>query len=490
MKKILITYNGKDFEITHEQWKSKYRKALDGKTFEYKVIDSDAVTSGEEFLLANVEAEANAPTRERQAIQAQMEGEIAQARREAGTGAPSSFPYLREAYATGSDPEVGALRDLAALPGKGYGAVIDLFSEEDPRRAMGMTSEELAAEDRTGRSILASPSLAPSTLTALYTGGMSIPTQIAGQIASNTVFQPGYGEGSMAVDAILTSLPAGFSVAASKTKAAGIAAIKKALESKGIRNASPEILEEAYQSLSKVGAGKRMVQESGEALAKDLAGPALGASDIPKSGILRNLSRGAPVEIPTAAFGRARKAILSSVKAKGGRSLDEAREAISRVDAMEATQKRIAALQEEGGYATEAYTRDIVDALKKVADIPELVKEAEGYISTAAEARAKDEVQRAISAAFNRPPGLLANNIPDASFSQPLENLRAGTALQEIYGDSGRGILDVISEPTVAARGVARSPTGKMIAEKGLMTTGAVSPSVLNRLYYIEGENK
>jgi hypothetical protein len=233
-----------------------------------------------------------------------------------------------------------------------------------------------------------------------------------------------------------------------------------------------------------------MVQESGEALASDLAKPTAGASDIPKSGILRNLSRGAPVEIPTAAFDRARKSILASVKAKGGRSLDEAREAISRVDAMEATQKRIAALQEEGGYATEAYTRDIVDALKKVADIPELVKEAEGYISTAAESRAKNEVQRAISAAFNRPPGLLANNIPDASFSQPLENLRAGTALQDIYGDSGRGILDVISEPTVAARGVARSPTGKLIAEKGLRATGAAAPSVLNRLYYSQGENK
>ena len=446
---------------------------------------------GPDLSLAGFEAAANAPTRERQAIQAQMEGDIAQARREAGTVTPldfpflreahASFPYLREAYATGTDPEVGALRDLAALPGKGYGAVIDLFADEDPRRAMGMTSEELAAEDRTGRSILASPSLAPSILTALYTGGMSIPTQIVGQVAANTVFQPGYGEGSMALDAILTSLPAGFSVAASKTKAAGIAAIKKALESKGIKNASPEILEEAYQSLSKSGAGKRMVQESGEALASDLAKPAAGASDIPKSGILRNLSRGAPVEIPTAAFDRARKSILSSVKAKGGRSLDEAREAISRVDAMEATQKRIAALQEEGGYATEAYTRDIVDALKKVADIPELVKEAEGYISTAAESRAKDEVQRAISAAFNRPPGLLANNIPDASFSQPLENLRAGTALQEIYGDSGRGILDVISEPTVAARGVARSPTGKLIAEKGLRATGAAAPSVLNR---------
>ena len=489
MKKILITYNGKDYEITPEQWKSKYRKALEGKTFDYEVIDTDAITSGEEFLPANVEAEANAHARERRATQAQMEGEIAKARREAGTGAPPSFPYLREAYATGTDPEVGALRDLAALPGKGYGAVIDLFDYKDPRRAMGMTSEELAAKGRTGRSILASPSLAPSILTALYTGGMSIPTQIVGQAAANTALQPGYGEGSVALDAILTALPAGFSVAASKTKAAGIAAIKRALESKGIKNASPEILEKAYSSLSKVMAGKRMVKESGEALASDLAKPVAGASDIPKTGILRNLSRGAPVEIPTAAFDRARKSILSSVKAKGGRSLDEAREDISRVDAMEATQKRIAALQEEGGYATESYTRDIVDALKKVADIPELVKEAEGYISTAAESRAKDELQRVISAAFNHPPGLLANNIPDASFSQPLENIRAGTALQDIYGGNGRGILDVVSEPTVAARGVARSPTGKLVAEKGLRTTGSVAPSILNRLYYNEGED-
>lgn len=521
MKKILITYNGKDFEITPDQWKSKYRKALEGKTFEYEVVDPDVITSGDEFLPANVEAEANAPARERQAIQAQMEGDIAQARREAGTGAPSSFPYLREAYATGTDPEVGALRDLAALPGKGWGAAIDLFADEDPRRAMGMTSEELSAEDRTGRSILASPSLVPSTLTALYTGGMSIPTQIAGQVAANTVFQPGYGEGSMALDAILTSLPAGFSVAASKTKAAGIAAIKRALESKGIKNASPEILDEAYQSLSKSGAGKRMVQESGEALARDLAGPSLGMSDIPKRGILRGLSLNDPQDIPTEAFASVRKEILESVKSKGGRSLDEANAAIAKVNSFEEAQASINALVSEGGYSTQSYIRDIVEELKKVADVPEMLKASEKYISTAAKENALNATRRnlsyilkmsGVSAPLDSKDGRAAlykiargkgpisdvyRSLPtiedlttEGLLIEPVRNLGAGTALQEIYGGSGRGILDVVSEPTVTARGVARSPTGKLIAEKGLRTTGAAAPSILGRMYYSEGENK
>lgn len=497
-------YRAWNEDLNEKQFKRL--KELETKAEEAYLMEG----GGPDLSLAGFEAAANAPERERQAIQAQMEGDIAQARREAGTGAPSSFPYLREAYATGTDPEVGALRDLAALPGKGWGALTDIVTGEDPRRAMGMTSEELAAEDRTGRSILASPSLVPSTLAALYTGGMSIPAQIAGQIASNTVFQPGYGEGSAAIDAILTALPAGFSVAASKTKAAGIAAIKRALESKGIKNASPEILEEAYQSLSKAGAGKRVVQESGEALAKDIAGPSLGKADLPKSGILRGLSLDDPQDIPPEAFSSVKKEILESVKSKGGRSLDEANAAIAKVNSFEEAQASINALVSEGGYSTQSYIRDIVEELKKVADVPEMLRASEKYLSVAAKENALNKARRNLSyilkmsgvsapldsregrasiykiARGKGPISDIYRSLPtiedlttEGLLTEPVRNLRAGTALQEIYGDSGRGILDVISEPTVAARGVARSPTGKLVAEKGIRAAGAAAPSVL-----------
>lgn len=462
----------------------------------FHIIDGDGILIKERVPANRIDEEMAKAEKENPGIDLYLDKATSAVEDRALQTVESSMPYSAEWSKGKASPGVtGALkrfgsgvvagaRDLSSATGQ---ALARMYGEPGD---IGKTSEEYSSEGRLGKSILTSPAIVPSVATAILTGGSSIPYQIGGQVASNMVFMPEYGTGDVALDAVLTALPPGLNVLASKTKAAGMAAIRKALESKVLKNVSESVVEEAYNRLSKVRVGKKVVQESGEALAKDLAKPAPGASDVPKSGLLRNLSRGAPVEIPTAAFDRARKSILASVKAKGGRSLDEAREVISRVDAMEATQKRIAALQEEGGYATEAYTRDIVDALKKVADIPELVREAEGYISTAAESRAKDEVQRILSAAFNRPPGLLANSVPDASFSQPLENLRAGTALQEIYGGSGRGILDVVSEPTITARGLARHPTGKLLAEKGLRGTGAAAPSILNRLYYREGENQ
>ena len=55
MKKIIITYEGKDYTITPDEWKNKYRNALKGKVFQYEIIDEPTTSETTPFKITNGE---------------------------------------------------------------------------------------------------------------------------------------------------------------------------------------------------------------------------------------------------------------------------------------------------------------------------------------------------------------------------------------------------------------------------------------------------
>lgn len=53
MKKIIITYEGKDYTVTPDEWKNKYRSALNGKVFQYEIIDEPMIDETTPFKITD-----------------------------------------------------------------------------------------------------------------------------------------------------------------------------------------------------------------------------------------------------------------------------------------------------------------------------------------------------------------------------------------------------------------------------------------------------
>ena len=487
MKKIRILYNGKEFVVTPEQYKSKYRAALQGKEFQYEVFD-DELTDASEFLPGNVEAEENAPLRARQAIQAEQQGAIEQARSQAlNEDGETLFPYMRKARAEGTDEEMGALKDVAAMVPRGYAALQELYANDGYVDATPKTSEEYFNEGSTAKGILTSPTFFPSTLAALATGGMSIPAQIGAQVAVNAPLMEDYGEGSRALDAILTALPAGIGLVAGKAKSAGMTAIRKALEAKGIKNVADDVVEQAYGMWAGKTAGEAISKKAGGKLASMLEGPSGPPSVIKTSKdydwLLKNL--GNPGE-KVLGYDAVRKEIAASTKlakgAAGRRTEDEAAEALKKVGWMEGRETLLKSKAAAGGYDPESYLEEITTALGNVADVPELI------------ANARINLTKAGASAKIAVPMILASNPGGAGYKaveksvqdvlrQPLQQelsaLQVGKALQNGMRpevSAGR----VFMEPRLALADLVKgnAPAAYKAGEGALRLAAPVAPSL------------
>ena len=542
MKKIRILYNGKEFVITPEQYKSKYRAALQGKEFQYEVFD-DELTDASEFLPGNVEAEANAPVRAGQPTQVKMpvgmvdtpavtevqletlktplgmignnevtevqremletarqkntrggiaereqQSAIKQARGQAlNEEGETLFPYLRKARAEGTDEEMGALKDVAAMVPRGYVALQELYANDGYVDATPKTSEEYLAEGRLGKGILTSPTTFPSILAAMATGGMSIPTQIGAQVAVNAPLMEDYGGANLGLDAILTALPAGVGLVAGKAKSAGMAAIRKALEAKGIKDVADDVVEQAYDMWAGKTAGEAISKKAGGKLASMLEGPAGPPSVIKTSKdynwLLKNLSN--PGE-KLLGYDAVRKEIAASTKlakgAAGRRTEDEAAEALKKVAWMEGRESLLKSKAAAGGYDPEAYIEEVTTALGKVADVPELIANARINLT-----KAGASARRTIPMILSSTPGpagyrAVENSVQDVlrqPLQQELSALQVGKALQNGMRPevtAGR----VFMEPRLALADLVKgnAPAAYKVGEGALRLAAPVAPSL------------
>ena len=422
---------------------------------------------------------------------------IENARREAISADPSlaEFPYLREAYATDGNKYLALARDLAAAIPQGLTKLYDAMREDGDAYAPYETSEEYAKQGRTGRAILASPSLVPSTLAALYTGGMSIPIQIGSQVGVNSLFLPGYGAEGVALDALLTALPAGAGLVAGKAKGAGMTAIRKALEAKGIKNVADDVVEQAYSMWSGKTAGEAISKKGADKLAPMLPGP----PTIHKGGILKGLYEGHP-EVDFRAAKDMVAASTSRTNIPGAPALrrteDQAADAIRRLDAAQARLEMIRQKAISGGYDPEFYRQEMAEALGSVADIPEAMRAIEKSATPVAQVANWANTAKSMHDASFMPSkeadflaDALAVKVAEQDLAKPLNAMAAGKALQS----TGPEFSMLRPLESLAAKASVNKPANLRLAELALRGAAPVSPAALlpyrSRLkdYYNQG---
>ena len=422
---------------------------------------------------------------------------IASARREAMRGDPSlaEFPYMREAYATDGNEYLASARDLAAAIPQGLTKLYDAVHEDGDAYAPYETSEEYAKQGRTGRAILASPSLVPSILAALYTGGMSVPVQIGAQVGVNSLFLPGYGAEGVALDALLTALPAGVGLVAGKAKGAGMAAIRKALEAKGIKNVADDVVEQAYEMWAGKAAGEAISKKGAGKLATMLPGP----PSVRKEGILKGLYDGHP-EVD---LGEAKDMVAASTSRTNvpgapalRRTEDQAADAIRRLDAAGARLEVIRQKALSGGYDPEFYRQEMAKALGEIADIPEAMMVIEKSVTPVAQAAKWANTAKSMHDVAFRPSSeanfladALAVKVAEQDLAKPLNAMAAGKALQS----TGPEFSMLHPLESLAAKASGNKPANLRLAELSLRGAAPVSPAALlpyrSRLkdYYNQG---
>lgn len=407
------------------------------------------------------------------------------------------FPYLRKARAEGTDEEMGALRDIAAMPGRGLAAIYDLYANGGYVDATPKTSEEYMTEGRVGKGILTSPTAIPSALAAMYAGGMSIPAQIGAQVAVNAPLMEDYGGSNLAMDAVLTALPAGLGFVAGKTKSAGMSAIRKALEAKGIKNIADDVIEQAYDMWAGKTAGEAISKKAGGKLAEMLDTQPVTVTE----GWLKGLTDPSKDVI---GYDAVRREIAASTKlpigAAGRRTEDEAAKALKKVDWMEQREALLKTKALEGGYDPDAYSQEISTALGTVADVPELMANAQVYLTKAGQ-RARMSVPLILSSdpgpsGYGRAQEYLRDVVVQ-SVGQDVTALRAGKALQEGIGP-GVTLGDVLTNtrPAIASFVKGNTPVALRAGEWVIRAAAPVSPSLAlpyrTRLkdFYNQGESE
>ena len=455
---------------------SEIQKEVDGVEAAY-LLDANP-----EYLSSNAtsEQQANAPARARQAIMAEQKSAIEQARRQAlAEEGETLFPYLRKARAEGTDEEMGALRDIAAMPGRGLAAIYDLYANGGYVGATPKTSEEYMAEGRVGKGILTSPTAIPSALAAMYTGGMSIPAQIGAQVAVNAPLMKDYGGSNLAIDAVLTALPAGLGFVAGKAKSAGMSSIRKALEAKGINNVADDVIEQAYD----MWAGKT----AGDAISKKASGKLSEMLDTQPVTVTEGWLKGlTDPSKDVIGYDAVRREIAASTKlpigAAGRRTEDEAAEALKKVSWMEQREALLKAKALEGRYDPDAYSQEMAAALGNVADVPELMANAQMYLTKAGQ-RARMAVPVILSsdpskAGYARAQEYLRDVVAQ-SVGRDVTAMRAGKALQEGIG-SGATIGDVLTNtrPALASLVKGNVPVALRAGEGVIRAAAPVSPSL------------
>ena len=401
------------------------------------------------------------------------------------------FPYLRKARAEGTDEEMGALKDVAAMVPRGYVTLQELYANDGYVNATPKTSEEYFNEGSTAKGILASPTFFPSTLAALATGGMSIPTQIGAQVAVNAPLMEDYGGEDLTLDAIISLLPAGLSLVAGKVRSAGVASLRKALAAKGVHDAPASVLEEAYDMWSGKEAGRQIRGQAEEGLRglvdatraekSLLPKPKMvNPQVLPKSSLLKNLVPVSPEDLlgPVGMdLDLVRRLISESTRGVGNsikRTEAEAVEALAKVDRLEAMERTLREKMSTGPYDPEKYKAEIISALGDAADVPEILEAAKFALTPQARDLRGAGLRMLLSDTPDSYRAVLesGNAAQAVPLGEGLAALHTGHELEKGL-TRGAGAKGWVTEPVVSAAKVASSSHPAVFRAGELLLRGA-----------------
>lgn len=467
---------------------AQIQKEVDGVEAQYLLDANPGYLSSN----AQTEAEANAPMRARQAIQAQMAGDIADARRtELEKDGPTLMPYLRRARVEGTDEEQGALLDIMAMPGRGLAAIYDLYENGGFVSPQPKMAEEYFGAGQTGKGILTSPSAIPSALLAAYTGGASLPVQAASQIGANAALLPDYGGEDLTLDAIISLLPAGLSLVAGKVRSAGIASLRKALAAKGVHDAPASVLEEVYDMWSGKEAGRQIRGQAEEGLRgmvdatraekSLLPKPKMvNPQVLPKSSLLKHLAPVSPEDLlgPVGMdLDLVRRLISESTRGVGNgikRTEAEAVEALAKVDRLEAVERTLREKMSTGPYDPEKYRAEVISALGDAADVPEILEAAKSALTPQARDLRGAGLRMLLSGTPDSYRAVLesGNAVRAVPLGEGLAALYTGRELEKGL-TKGAGAKGWVTEPVVSAAKVTSSSHPAVFRAGELLLRGA-----------------
>ena len=302
----------------------------------------------------------------------------------------------------------------------------------------------------------------------------------------------------MALDAVLTTLPAGIGLVAGKAKSAGMAAIRKALESKGIKNVAEDVVEQAYDMWAGKTAGEAISKKGSDKLATMLPGP----PSLHKRGTLKGLYEGHP-EVD---FQDAKNMVAGSTSRTNipgapalRRTEDQATDAIKRLDAAEARLGVIRQKALSGRYDPEFYRQEMAQALGGIADIPEAMMTIEKSVTPVAQAANWANTAKGMHDALFTPRSeaklladALAVKMVKQDLAKPLNAMAAGRALQT--PGSEFSVLHPLE--SMAVKASSNKPANLRLAELALRGVAPVSPAALlpyrGRLkdYYNQGDSQ
>lgn len=494
MKKIIITYGDKDYTITPDEWVSKYRSALAGKTFQFEIVDEPEPTT----YLQDAERKADISSmpitmRDGKIVpvntsqlgadrvhvsdiyaleRPQVTGVYALDRPQVTEipqpatvkiGSPEAksqrtllqrmYPELSEnrgynAEGTQLLPIRQTLRDIYSLPGRALSTGIEyaqglsneLFgSEFESSPDLGRTSAESEAEGRTGESILTSPLLAPNLIGAVGTGGATLPAQILSGagigIASGASMNPEYGGEDVALDVALSTTPALGPALAKLPIKAGESAILKAMRSAGLSDKQakyllPQVQKYGYGSARDL--GSKLTTMGRKGIAADIAPQAI-QTDILTPELLLKSAGDVGYSLPD----RLDMARVILDQPMPTRTLSAADEAISMLPAIKSKINNLNKLLADKSLTKAKYSEHVEALLNEYGDIPEVQQLILSYASKSfnpATILTKPSWDDKLKAGLELTREDIAYNPPAiGDLSDAVRNVQIGTKLSRLY---------------------------------------------------------